>query len=159
MPKVYPEQKPPLKTAEPPGSCLFMQLWVRTQNFQHVHVWVILRELKLLGGVSYFNTKWPLKQSKQSQDRPLLTVHTGGSGSCSPGDLALLTGTAGRLPGDGPSWLAAVPVQRHDLTCPGCQLAWKRRYTTGREVRETQTEWTTPLKIKQKLERQDTALT
>lgn len=87
----------------------------------------------------WFLLKWPLKESELSRDPPVpppLTVHTGRSGSCSSSDLALLTGTAGRLPGDGPPWLAAVPVQRHNLTCPRCQLAWKWHCTTEREVRE-----------------------
>lgn len=48
-------------------------------------------------------------------------VHTGGSGSCRPSDLSLPAGTAGRLSGDGPLGLTAVPVQSHHLTRPGDQ--------------------------------------
>lgn len=110
---------------------------------QQAHVRVFVSELKPLAPVSYSSTEWLLQQKQaQPESNPpnththTLTVHTGGSGSCSSGDLALLTGAAGRLPGDGPSWLAAVPVQRHNLTCPRCQLAWKRHYTTGQRVRE-----------------------
>lgn len=51
-------------------------------------------------------------------------INTGRSGSCRPGDLSLPAGTAGRLPGDGPLRLAAVPVQSDDLTGPGHQLTF-----------------------------------
>lgn len=60
----------------------------------------------------------------------LLTIHAGRSGSGSSSNLALLASAARRLPGDGPPRLAAVLVQRHNLACPRCQLAWKRHRST-----------------------------
>lgn len=56
-----------------------------------------------------------------------LTVHAGGPGSGGARDLPLSAGTAGRLPGDRPPRLAAVAVQRHNLTGAGGQLTCKRR--------------------------------
>lgn len=56
-----------------------------------------------------------------------LTVHAGGPGSGGARDLPLSAGTAGRLPGDCPPRLAAVSVQRHNLTGAGGQLTCKRR--------------------------------
>lgn len=56
-----------------------------------------------------------------------LTVHAGGPGSGGARDLPLSAGTAGRLPGDCPPRLAAVAVQRHNLTGAGGQLTCKRR--------------------------------
>ena len=53
-----------------------------------------------------------------------LTLDTGRSGSCRPGDLPLPAGAAGRLACDGPPWLAAVPVQSNNLTGPRRQLPW-----------------------------------
>lgn len=51
-----------------------------------------------------------------------LTVNTGRSGSSCAGDLPLPAGAAGRLSGDGPPRLAAVPVQSDDLAGPRRQL-------------------------------------
>lgn len=51
-----------------------------------------------------------------------LTINTGRSGPTGAGDLPLPAGAAGRLSGDGPPRLAAVPVQSDDLAGPRRQL-------------------------------------
>lgn len=53
-------------------------------------------------------------------------VDTGRSRSCSPGDLSLSAGTAGRLSGDCPPGLAAVAVQSDNLTGPCHQLTFSQ---------------------------------
>lgn len=65
-----------------------------------------------------------------------LTVHASGPGSRGARDLALSARAASRLPGNRPPWLAAVPVQGHNLTGAGGQLTCKR----GRDGAE----WTRP---------------
>lgn len=55
-----------------------------------------------------------------------LTVHAGGPGSGGARDLPLPARAASRLPGNRPPRLAAVAVQRHNLTGAGGQLTCKR---------------------------------
>lgn len=61
------------------------------------------------------------------------TCWTGSGGAC---NLALPAGTPGSLPGNGPPWLTAVPVQGHDFTRPCCQLTFSEKMRLNEEDEE-----------------------